>query len=463
MTSYNFNASTPLREPINLYQRHLKEAFVANLLVAVTPVPGHINPMLTVAKHLSAVGHSIIFLSGELFREQAVSAGFRFVPLEGKANFNYKTIDEDIPERTATEPGPDRINADCTYLGVEPIPDQHRAIQQIMAKENVDLILVDDFFWGVVPMLLGPKTGRPPIVACGVVPMLLTSYDTSPFSGPDNSPEGLLRNLQETQQFYEMFSPTNARFNEVMHACGAPDLPEFFLDCSYNLPDRFLMFTAEAFEFPRGDLKESIQFVGGIMPTIQADFRNPDWWGSLDGSRPTILVTQGTLANTDLSQVIEPAIAALADQDLTVIAAIGRPDLDAIQLPSGVKPDNTKIEAFVPFDQLLPKVDVFVTNGGYGSVNLALSMGVPIVIAGDTEEKAFTAARIAWSGAGISLGTGRPNSEQILSAVQTILSDRKYRDNAKRLQKEFARYNTMDLITTAIEPFLMAGKADPSL
>jgi MGT family glycosyltransferase len=434
---------------------------LANLLVAVTPAPGHINPMLTIAKHLSAVGHSIIFFSGELFRDHAVSAGFRFIPLEGKANLNYKTIDEDFPDRAAAKPGPDRMNADCTLLGVEPIPDQHRAIQQILAKEDVDLILVDTFFWGVFPMLLGPREARPPIIGCGVLPMILSSRDVSPFSGPDRSPEGQLRNQQETQQFYSIFAPTTARFNEVMRACGAPDLPEFFLDCACNLPDRFLMFTAEAFEFPRSDMKESIQFVGGVMPTIQANFRKPDWWGSLDGSRPTVLVTQGTIANIDLSQVIQPAIAALADEDLTVIAAIGRPDIDAVQLPGGTKPANTKIEAFVPFDQLLPKVDVLVTNGGYGSVNLAFSMGVPIVVAGDTEDKAFTAARIAWSGAGISLETGRPTSEQILAAVRTILSDRKYKDNAKRLQKEFARYNTMDLIAKTIDSLLLAKKANP--
>jgi MGT family glycosyltransferase len=436
------------------------EAVLANILVAVTPAPGHINPMLTVAKHLAATGHSIIFLSGELFRDRAVSAGFRFVQLEAKANLNYKTIEEDIPERTATKPGPDRMNADCTYLGVEPIPDQHRAIQQILAKEHIDLIVVDVFFWGVFPMLLGPKEARPPIIGCGVLPMILSSRDTSPLSVPHTGPDALLRNRQDTERFYALFAPTTTRFNEVMHVCGAPDLPEFFLDCACNLPDRFLIFTAEAFEFARSDMKKSIQFVGAMMPTIQADSQMPEWWSLLDGSRPVVLVTQGTVANTDLGQVVEPAIAALADENVTIIAAIGRPDVEIVKFPGGVKPANTKVEAFVPFDKLLPKVDVLVTNGGYGTVNLAFSMGVPIVVAGDTEDKSFTAARVAWSGAGISLETGRPSSEQILTAVRTILSDGKYRDNAKRLQKEFARYDAPSEITKAVDSLLAEKRAN---
>ena len=35
--------------------------------------------------------------------------------------------------------------------------------------------------------------------------------------------------------------------------------------------------------------------------------------------------------------------------------------------------------SYLPFDWLLPKVDVLVTNGGYGSVNQAMSFGIPLV------------------------------------------------------------------------------------
>jgi len=410
--------------------------------------------MLTVAQHLSSVGHSITFLCGELFRDQAISAGFRFVPFTGKADIDYRRVEELFPERAATPPGPARMNADCTLLGVDPIPDQHRAIQQILTESEVDLIVVDIFFWGTLPMLLGPRDARPPIIGCGVLPMLLSSRDTSPFSLPHTGPDRYLRNQQDTQQFYELLAPTTARFKEVLRECGAPDPPEFFLDCACNLPDRFLMFTAEAFEFPRSDMKSSIQFAGNMMPKMPADAPMPKWWDSLDKSKPLVLVTQGTVANTDPSQVIEPAIAGLADEDVTVVVAAGRPDLEAIQLPGGVKPANTKIESFIQFDKIMPKADVFVTNGGYGSVNLALSKGVPVVIGGDTEDKLFTSIRIGWKEAGINLGTGRPTSEQIRTAVRAVLSEKKYRENAGKLQKEFARYNALDELEKTVESFL---------
>jgi MGT family glycosyltransferase len=436
---------------------------MANILVAASPAPGHFNPMLSVAKHLSSIGHSITFLSGSLFRDQAVALGFRFVPLSGKAGFNYMRLNEEFPERAAAKPGPEALNAECIYTGIDPIPDQYRAIRQILSEGAVDLIVTEVYFWGVFPMLLGPRDARPPVLTFGVLPLILSSRDVSPFSGPDTSLEGRLRNQRETQQFYAMMQPAATHFNDVLHSCGSPNLPEFFMDCAGHLPDRFLALTAEAFEYPRSDMKKTIQFIGNLMPNAHGKTSMPVWWDSLEESKPVVLISQGTIANRDFSQLIEPAIAALANEQMTVIVAAGRPDLEAIRLPGGSKPENTKIENFIPFERLLPKVNVFVTNGGFGSVNLALSKGVPMVVGGDTEDKIFTAARVAWTGTGINLGTGRPTGEQIRSAVQAILADKSYKKNAARLQKEFARYDTFDLITKTVDSLLSLKTSDELL
>jgi len=58
--------------------------------------------------------------------------------------------------------------------------------------------------------------------------------------------------------------------------------------------------------------------------------------------------------------------------------AVGRP-IDAIPGPI---PSNARLASYLPFEWVLPKVDVFVTNGGFGSVNQAMSFGIPLVTAG---------------------------------------------------------------------------------
>ncbi len=90
----------------------------------------------------------------------------------------------------------------------------------------------------------------------------------------------------------------------------------------------------------------------------------------------------------------------------------------------------------------MPKTDVFVTNGGYGSVNQAMSFGIPIVTAGMTEDKADVNARIAWSGVGINLATNEPTPRALGEAVRTVLAKPAYRSRATAMAAEFARLDT---------------------
>ena len=146
----------------------------------------------------------------------------------------------------------------------------------------------------------------------------------------------------------------------------------------------------------------------------------PRWWSELDDDRPVVHVTQGTVDNDDLSRLIEPTIEALADEDVTVVVTTGGRDVGDIKV---ALPSNTHVAEYIPHDVLLPKVDVMVTNGGYGAVQRAVSTGVPLVVAGSTEDKPEVAARVAWSGAGINLKTGTPTPTMIRGAVREILDD----------------------------------------
>src|SRR5262249_50764973 len=116
----------------------------------------------------------------------------------------------------------------------------------------------------------------------------------------------------------------------------------------------------------------------------------------------------------------------------------GRP-VDAIPGPI---PDNARVSQYLPFEWILPKVDLFVTNGGYGSVNQAMSYGIPLVTAGLTEDKADVNARVAWSGVGIDLATNEPTPQALRKAIRTVLDKPNYRSRASRLADEFNGIDT---------------------
>jgi len=263
--------------------------------------------MLAVARYLLSSGYEVTFNTGELFRQQVEAAGVRFRPFTGKANWDYRDLAAAFPERENYEPGPERIDWDVAHLFGDAIPDQYRGVREIVANSKVDLILVDTTFMGVFPLLLGPREARPYVLGCGVLPMMLSSIDIGNFMVPDSSPEGRKRNEKGNEEFRAMLASGSEHLNGLLHGLGLPSLPGTCFDCMHTMPDLFLQFTAEAFEFPRSDMPANIRFIGPMLPHPTKDFEAPAWWPDLEKEKkPVVLVTQGTIANLDLGQLIEP-------------------------------------------------------------------------------------------------------------------------------------------------------------
>jgi UDP:flavonoid glycosyltransferase YjiC (YdhE family) len=116
-----------------------------------------------------------------------------------------------------------------------------------------------------------------------------------------------------------------------------------------------------------------------------------------------------------------------------------------------------RLERFIPHDLLLPHVDVMVTNGGYGGVQQALANGVPLVVAGDSEDKPEVAARVQWSGTGLNLHTGRPSPAMVARAVRRVLSHGSYRERAQALQAEIAATDPLGTISGALAELCAAN------
>src|SRR3984957_18732 len=144
----------------------------------------------------------------------------------------------------------------------------------------------------------------------------------------------------------------------------------------------------------------------------------PDWWDDLDGTRPVVHVTQGTVANVDYEQAIAPTLRALADEDVLVVVATGGRPLDT--LPA--LPANARAATYLPYDELLPRTDVFVTNGGYGGVLWVFRHGLPIVATGGKEDKPEVGARVAWSGVGRIIRTERPTPSALRRDILAVLN-----------------------------------------
>ncbi|HEX5661621.1 MAG TPA: nucleotide disphospho-sugar-binding domain-containing protein, partial [Polyangiales bacterium] len=114
-------------------------------------------------------------------------------------------------------------------------------------------------------------------------------------------------------------------------------------------------------------------------------------------------------------------------------------------------PENARVVRFIEYARLLPHVDVMITNGGFGGVQTALANGVPLIVAGDTEEKPEVAQRIGRSGVGLNLRTGRPAERQIREAVRRVLDEPRFRERAQQMQREIAGYAGVQRAADVIE------------
>lgn len=436
---------------------------MARFLIAATSVPGHVLPMLAVAEHLVRRGHEVVVHTGSLFRERAEATGARFVPFRPQIDIDYRKIDERFPERRKIAPGPAQLCFGLKHLFADAMPHQYAGICDIRREFPMDAIIVDTMFCGTFPLLLGRAGNRVPIVALGITALALSSPDTAFFGTalpPSLTPQDRARNAAMNYNLQQaMFGSVQRYFNDTLAKLGSRPLPAFLFDAMITLCDFYLQLTGQEFEYPRSNLPDSVRFVGPLLPLRSADFLPPLWWDDVGKSGPIVLVTQGTLANDNLGQLIGPTLTGLAGENLTVIAATGGPSVESI--PAAL-PSNAKAVSFLPFDRLLPKVSVMVTNGGYGAVNHALSLGVPLVVAGDSEEKPEIAARVAWAGAGINLGTGKPSPAQIREAVRTVLTKPQYRQCAQALRIAFARHNARDEIAELVEDLAARGASADS-
>ena len=382
---------------------------MTRVLLLSSPIFGHVTPMLALGRGLRRRGHEVTLLTGSKYAASVAGAGLDFLPLPPEADYDDADLEAWLPRRRHRT----RIAAgryDITGMFVRPLGAQHRALTRALASGRYDAVVADTAVLGVLPLLTGDDP-RPPVLGVSITPLALTSPDCAPFGSamaPGRTAAARLRNRQiDFLLRHGPLRPLQEALDAQLAALGCGPCPVGYFDVA-RLFDTTFHLSVPGLEYPRRDLPTSVVFTGPLAPD------RPDLvcsaWTPPPGDAPLVHVTQGTFANADPGALLVPCLQALADEPVRVVATTGgRPVAQVRELLGGRFPANAQVLELVPYADLLPRTDVMVTNGGWGGVQQALAQGVPVVVAGATEEKPEVAARVAWSGAGLDLRTGRPS------------------------------------------------------
>jgi UDP:flavonoid glycosyltransferase YjiC (YdhE family) len=411
---------------------------MSRFLLASSPQSGHFNPATAIARELVRRGHEVGWYVGERYRAKVEALGARHFPMKAAPDFDENDINSAFPGRTQFK-GFAQLKWDLKHFFIDPSVGQLADLTEILRDFPADVLLTDP---GIIGALMLSEKGGPPWAVYGIIQITLLSPDAAPMGlGLVPRPSWLGRCRNRFLNWFAnavLFRDVQNHLDKVRASVGLPPLGCFLLDGPALRSRLYLQGTTKAFEYPMRNLPPHLHFVGPLLPPPAGEFTPPAWWNELQSGRPVILVTQGVIA-LDYQNLLIPALQGLSEEDVVVVATTGGKPVESVDLRP--LPANVRMEPFIPYHQLLPHVDVMVTNGGYGGTHFALAHGVPIVAAGITEGKIDVCARIEWAGVGINLRTEKPTQQQIREAVKRVLADSSYKKKAQQIQVDFARHD----------------------
>jgi UDP:flavonoid glycosyltransferase YjiC (YdhE family) len=412
---------------------------MARFLFASIPVTAHTSNPLPVAARLVERGHDVLWYAGAAFHERIAATGARPLPYREAYDFSAGDMFDHFPQYRGRE-GVGVIGDVFAGIFIGHAPQRVADLRAILDAEPVDAMLCDGLMYGVGML---SELGGPPWATFGDGPLGFAEPDTPPFGPgllPMAGPLGRLRNRAVgTVARKVVFRKAQRVYDEIRADLGLPPGGDA-LDVVFS-PYLHLQASTPSFEYPRRSLPSHVHWIGALRPDPVA-WRRPDWWPEVvAATKPVVHVTQGSL-RPDMTELVVPALRALEGEDVLVVVTSGAASVADVEAAyGGALPANARVTPFVPYDEMLAHAAVFVTNGGWSGLTVALHHGVPIVQAGTTEEKSENGARVQWSGVGLRLGTTRPAPKAVGNAVRRVLREPSFAAAADRVRAEMVTHD----------------------
>ncbi len=419
------------------------------ILFAALPAEGHFNPLTGVAAHLASRGHDVRWYVGPAYKRKVDALGLQSFPYRRAVEVTGENINTLFPERARMK-GPKLISFDVDTFFVGNVEKHFGDITEIREEFPFDLFFCDGAMYA--EKLVAERLGVP-VFATGLTTVLPGPGSPPPFFGL--RPARTIVGRTQHRVVQGMLTATMKRgitnYNAVLARHGVEPIPsDGFPHAPVVSATRLFLDGVPSLEFPGYRPPGNAQFVGPLVPAralLPPDAPLPPV--ITDHETTVVAVSQGTIDNTDPDKLIAPTLEALGDGPYVVVATTGGANTD--RLRDRFAGPNIVIEDYLPYSALFGHVDVFVSNGGWGSTVAALRHGVPVVGAGKREGKNDINARIGYNGLGVDLRTERPKPGKIRAAVERVLSGGRIAANVKSLRAEFDSYDPLALITDAVE------------
>jgi zeaxanthin glucosyltransferase len=402
-------------------------------------VPGHLNPMTALARHLQARGYDVVFLYS------SDAAGLPFVPGPEKDHVN-----EARPEVSKMQ-GEDALQFAIRNVLVQ-TETILKSLPAMVQANGVDALLIDTVQFYVE--LGAMQLGMPYMHVSNALHFDFTGYTPlGLYDWPhESTPQALARNREGVANFAKMLGNANAGIRAYAESAG--------LEIDWETPHSTLSplasitQTPKAFDFESSHWPPQFNHTGPFHDgkgREQLDFP----WNRLTGE-PLIYASMGTILNGRLD-VFRTIVAALAKhKGLQLVLSVGD-QLDLGQI--GPVPSNAIIVKRAPQLELLKQTSVCITHAGLNTVLESLAQGVPQVAIPVTFDQPGVAARIAKKRTGVVTSLDKLSADHLATLLDEVLNNSTYRDNSRKLQKAITEANGISVAADLIEKSLRMTEA----
>ena len=372
---------------------------MARGLFLAFPGHGHVNPTIGLVNELIRKGDEIIYICSEEFRSKFENTGAKFIGFDlDLSDFDGKNTIDNMGERFL------KIFKNILNLAIE-------------QEGDFDYIVVDPF--------IRPGTK---IVEKFKVKKVITISTT--FAINKEFSERILKSMSQDKSTIDKMTENFIKLKPEFEKLGKefsisfPEKPIELITGVKN--DLTIVFTSKYYQPNAEVFDETYKFVG---PSIFDRRELEDFKIENSKNKKIVYISLGTIANTNIEFYKNCFKALGSREDLMVIMSVGK-KINISDL--GQIPTNFKLYNYVPQLEVLKKVDLFITHGGMNSSSEGLYNNVPLIVVPQFGDQPVVAKRVEELGAGVPL-MGDISPLAIENAVNKILSDNSYKENAKKV------------------------------
>jgi zeaxanthin glucosyltransferase len=404
-------------------------------------VPGHLNPMTTLARRLKARGHDVVFISVLDTEPYVHAAQLPFLPYCEK-EFPLGSVRQRTNQQSKLQ-GQDALEFVIGEVA-NLLEAAFRNLPQTLQQARVDALVLDqvDYGLGLVPMHLG-------IPYVHVSNALHLDYSGSTplalFDWPhETTPEASIRNQEGVRGIMQAFEPLISVGRAYSECVG--------LDIDWSDPLAtmselaWLTQTPKEFDFESSHWPPQFHHTGPFHDgrgRIESDFP----WGRLTGE-PLIYASMGTLQNGLESVFSTIAEAAGRRPGTQLVLSIG-PTLDPKQIQS--LPANSIVVSNAPQVELLSRSALCITHAGLNTTLESLAQSVPMVAIPVSMDQPGVAARIAYTKTGAYVPLQEMTTQRLSALIEEVLSNPEYRQNANKIKHAIVQTNGLEKAVDLLE------------